>query len=168
MKLVKNPCDVQTCCNARLCVQGSPGSTLSFIFRSSVAMAGRLQQGRKKRERTKKGGTRQEEHGQEGWEQQSKTNPVEEPPLQSDEHRCLAPSFSSSSFSSSCLHLCFFPPPFSLLLHYSSACGESPALGSGFCCCCRISLLPSSFLGRPSFLPPSPGHGDSEPALSCR
>lgn len=38
--------------------------------------------------------------------QPSKTNPVEEPPLQSDEHRCLSPSSSSSS---SCLQSSSLP-----------------------------------------------------------
>lgn len=78
-----------------------------------VAGAGRLQQGKKeKREGTKKGETWEARSRVGGeWalqqgEQRSKTNPVEEPPLQSDEHCCLTPS---SSFS--CLHHCFFSPP---------------------------------------------------------
>ncbi|MEQ2279678.1 cAMP-specific 3',5'-cyclic phosphodiesterase 4B [Ameca splendens] len=80
-----------------------------------------------------------EKQGEEGErelqrKQRAEANPVEEPPLQSEEHRCLSPS-------SSCLHLCVFPLlPSPLALHYSSVSRGSPAHGSS-CCCHRYSWI---------------------------
>lgn len=66
------------------------------------------------------------------WEQQSETNPVEEPPLQSDEHRCFTHSLLL-------LHRCVFPLLPSLLhLHYSSVHWESPA--HDLSCCSSRSI----------------------------
>lgn len=137
---------------------------------------------RQKREGTKKGETWEEksrvggEWALQQWEQRSKTNPVEEPPLQSDEHCCLTPS---SSFSSSCLHRCFFLLlPSLLLLHYSSVCWESLARGSSCCCSSQSTELAGSppclawllhwffpTSNRPIIYPTIPRHGDSELAL---
>lgn len=86
-----------------------------------------MEKGRKKHRKIEKLGKEGERELK--GEQRGETNPAEEPPLQSDEHRCLSPS-------SSCLHRCVFPLLPSLLpLHYSSVRRESPTHGSSSCCC---------------------------------
>lgn len=76
----------------------SESSMLLGLADYSSEKKGQKREGMKKNEKQGRRGS--ERHSSES----SEANPVEEPPLQSDEHRCLVPSSSPS-----CLHCHFFP-----------------------------------------------------------